>query len=43
VSVETGWRAKVAESVGDRAAPAVGTSALFALWLVVVAVIAWSE
>lgn len=29
--IETGWRVKVTESMADRAAPAVGTSALFAL------------
>jgi hypothetical protein len=31
VSVETGWRVGVTESMADRGAPAVGTSALFAL------------
>jgi hypothetical protein len=31
VSVETGWRVKISENMGDRGAPAVGTSALFAL------------
>jgi hypothetical protein len=31
VSVETGRRVGVMESIGDRAAPAVGTRALFAL------------
>mgnify|MGYP006988332902 CR=1 FL=1 len=31
VSVETGWRVKVTESMADRAAPEVGTSVLFAL------------
>lgn len=35
VSVETGWRVKATESMADRAAPAVGASALFALVLVV--------
>lgn len=28
--METGWRVIVTESIADRAAPAVGTSALFA-------------
>lgn len=34
-SVETGWRVKATESMADKAAPAVGTSALLALgvWL----------
>ena len=39
VSVETGWRVRVTESMADRAAPAVGTSALFALgwwWMLLV-------
>ena len=31
VGVVTGWRVKVTESMANRAAPAVGTSALFAL------------
>ena len=32
--IETGWRVKATESMADRAAPVVGTSALFALgWL----------
>lgn len=31
VSVETGWRVKVTESLANKANPAVGSSALFAL------------
>ena len=33
VSVETGWRVKVTESMDDRAALVVGTSVLFAIVL----------
>ena len=37
VSVETGWRVKVTESMADRAAPAVVQPRLVRLWFVSVA------
>ena len=43
VSVETGWRVRVTESMADRAAPAVGTSTLFALVLAMVSLMARIE
>lgn len=43
VSAETGWRVKVTESMADRAAPAVGTSTLFALVLAMVSLMARIE